>query len=79
MSRMTINDMIIKLETNNTIDRRSSDSIVNSLKLLNTLSDKISDYVLPSDNIMIKNNNVYIKLDHVIDLIESNIHIIENN
>ena len=71
--------MIIKLETNNTIDRRSSDSIVNSLKLLNTLSDKISDYVLPSDNIMIKNNNVYIKLDHVIDLIESNIHIIENN
>ena len=76
---MTINDMIIKLETNNTIDRRSSDSIVNSLKLLNTLSDKISDYVLPSDNIMIKNNNVYIKLDHVIDLIESNIHIIENN
>lgn len=79
MSKMTINDMIIKLETNNTIDRRSSDSIVNSLKLLNTLSDKISDYVLPSDNIMIKNNNVYIKLDHVIDLIESNIHIIENN
>lgn len=76
---MTINDMITKLETNNTIDRRSSDSIVNSLKLLNTLSDKISDYVLPSDNIMIKNNNVYIKLDHVIDLIESNIHIIENN
>ena len=71
--------MITKLETNNTIDRRSSDSIVNSLKLLNTLSDKISDYVLPSDNIMIKNNNVYIKLDHVIDLIESNIHIIENN
>ena len=79
MSKMTINDMITKLETNNTIDRRSSDSIVNSLKLLNTLSDKISDYVLPSDNIMIKNNNVYIKLDHVIDLIESNIHIIENN
>ena len=76
---MTINDMITKLETNNTIDRRSSDSIVNSLKLLNTLSDKISDYVLPSDNIMIKDNNVYIKLDHVIDLIESNIHIIENN
>lgn len=79
MSKMTINDMITKLETNNTIDRRSSDSIVNSLKLLNTLSDKISDYILPSDNIIIKNNNVYIKLDHVIDLIEYNIHIIENN